>query len=310
LSCGAAEASLQAYVQHRGPAGDFSPSLFGLRAVHRIAQLDLRIVNLDRNDSNILVTGTAELGKGFCLTPIDHGLCLPDQVTMSTDGVAWMSWPAAQEPWHPDVRGYILSLDADADAALLQKAFGGRISEKCQILAWAATRLVQLSAQSEPAWTPFDVGTAIYRPDFDTPSALEQCILFAQRAVEVRCRGDPDATPHCHFLPAPDIGSDNTNLLHSGDSFVLGPRTPRCGPDDDGSSTVSTRGSPSASTEGECLFQHLLPAGTACSSSSDEHYATADTTPRMDGGLKVQVEIALRRLLAAGPAAAGEPYLV
>jgi hypothetical protein len=47
--------SLQAFCTSEGPIENFSPDLFHKDEVHKIAILDLRILNIDRNESNILV---------------------------------------------------------------------------------------------------------------------------------------------------------------------------------------------------------------------------------------------------------------
>lgn len=47
--------SLQRFVKSSGPIEDYSPDLFSADEVHKIAVLDLRILNLDRNGCNILV---------------------------------------------------------------------------------------------------------------------------------------------------------------------------------------------------------------------------------------------------------------
>lgn len=272
------EASLQEYISHQGPAGDFSPSLFTVQSVHGVAQLDLRLVNLDRNDANLLVKPKS--GEGLELAPIDHGLCLPDQVAMSSEGVAWMSWAQAKQPWDPKVKAYILSLDADADAAVLQKF--PSVSEDARLLSWAATRLLQLSAAA--GWTPFDAAQCVYRPDFDAVSALEQCVLFAKRAVDVGRHGiDPEGTPFHNFLPREGPGDD------------LGPALDSSQQTDD-TSSASTTTSHTASPAVLHVFENLLDAG--------------DTTPRGARDKKHYVENALKKLVRAGPSAAGDLYLI
>lgn len=47
--------SYQMFVQNEGPVENYSPSLFATDEVHKIAVLDLRLLNLDRNACNILV---------------------------------------------------------------------------------------------------------------------------------------------------------------------------------------------------------------------------------------------------------------
>jgi hypothetical protein len=47
--------SLQSFVKSEGPIENFSSDLFSKNEIHKIAVLDLRILNLDRNTDNILV---------------------------------------------------------------------------------------------------------------------------------------------------------------------------------------------------------------------------------------------------------------
>jgi hypothetical protein len=63
--------------------------MFPVEEVHKIAILDLRIQNCDRNDENILIKKTP--GK-FQLLPIDHGLSFPDTFSVIKDEVCWMYW--------------------------------------------------------------------------------------------------------------------------------------------------------------------------------------------------------------------------
>ena len=47
--------SLQLFVTSDGPIENFSPDLFSADEIHKIAVLDVRLLNLDRNACNILV---------------------------------------------------------------------------------------------------------------------------------------------------------------------------------------------------------------------------------------------------------------
>lgn len=47
--------SLQSFAESLGPVENFSSDLFSIDEVHKIAILDLRMMNLDRNECNILV---------------------------------------------------------------------------------------------------------------------------------------------------------------------------------------------------------------------------------------------------------------
>ena len=47
--------SLQLFVNSEGPIENYSPDLFPTDEIHKIAVLDVRLLNLDRNACNMLV---------------------------------------------------------------------------------------------------------------------------------------------------------------------------------------------------------------------------------------------------------------
>lgn len=61
--------------------------------VHKIAVLDLRLCNADRNGSNILAR---RVDGEWLLTPIDHGFCMPDSWTDMA--FVWSSWRQVRRP--------------------------------------------------------------------------------------------------------------------------------------------------------------------------------------------------------------------
>lgn len=84
---------------------NFSSDIFGVENVHQIAILDLRLLNLDRNECNLLVTAKHSYceptmcdheaeGSGTCwrLVPIDHGLSIPDSLAIFSYELAWMGF--------------------------------------------------------------------------------------------------------------------------------------------------------------------------------------------------------------------------
>jgi hypothetical protein len=168
--------SIQEYVSSAGHAGDYSPSFFSADAVHRIAIIDIRIVNLDRNDGNLLVSVPAgsprsspsAQNKGT-LVPIDHGSCLPDAIGATADSIVWMEWPQARLPFGDLELEYIKGLDLERDAALLRDVL--HIPESCRRVAWVAGRLLQIFAEN--GRTAYDIGKVLYRDDFDVPSPFE-----------------------------------------------------------------------------------------------------------------------------------------
>ena len=69
--------------------------MFSKEEVHKIAILDLRILNLDRNECNILVRtkiNPKTKKKVKTLIPIDHGFSLPDTLAVCSFDLAWLSW--------------------------------------------------------------------------------------------------------------------------------------------------------------------------------------------------------------------------
>jgi len=73
--------SLQMFMKNNGSCEDIGPGAFPVEEVHKICVFDIRMANADRHAGNIL-TGKSEEGKTL-LIPIDHGYCLPENVSFS-----------------------------------------------------------------------------------------------------------------------------------------------------------------------------------------------------------------------------------
>ncbi len=118
--------SLQAYVDSDGPIENFSSDLFHKDEVHKIAILDLRILNLDRNECNILVRNRIDRKtrrKIRTLFPIDHGLCFPDNLAICSYDIAWLSWRQAEKPFSKRIMEFIENIDIMEDIKLLETTF-------------------------------------------------------------------------------------------------------------------------------------------------------------------------------------------
>lgn len=113
--------SFQKFVDAADSVGDYGTSKFSLHDVHKIGILDIRIINMDRNDGNILVqkekervrdreTGEVVEKKVYRLRPIDHGLSLPDRLEIIEDDLVWMCWPQAKVKFSPETKQWILKL--------------------------------------------------------------------------------------------------------------------------------------------------------------------------------------------------------
>lgn len=75
--------SLQMFMKNNGSCEDIGPRAFPIDDVHRISVLDIRLANADRHAGNILVQKDDKDGH-LVLIPIDHGYCLPENVSVST----------------------------------------------------------------------------------------------------------------------------------------------------------------------------------------------------------------------------------
>lgn len=169
--------AFQIFADNDGTCSDYANQNFSQADVHRIGILDIRIVNLDRNDGNVLVKSRGSSSNNRLeLVPIDHGLSLPDRLEVYMDDIAWMSWPQAKAPFEAAEIDYIKNLNSIRDAKRLEIALG--IRRECLRLLETTTTLLQLAV--EHGLTLYDVGTIMYREDPHAndvqPSALEQII--------------------------------------------------------------------------------------------------------------------------------------
>lgn len=73
--------SLQMFMKNSGSCEDMGPQDFPVEEVHKISVLDIRLANADRHAGNILVSRDSDQGR-IVLIPIDHGYCLPQNVSV------------------------------------------------------------------------------------------------------------------------------------------------------------------------------------------------------------------------------------
>lgn len=83
-------------------------------SVHRIAILDIRLMNPDRHTSNMLYLNGAEKSE---LIPIDHGAVLPESLFGTC--FAWLHWDQVQTPFTNEELDYIHDLDPLRDAHII-----------------------------------------------------------------------------------------------------------------------------------------------------------------------------------------------
>jgi len=171
--------SLQKFSPSDGVAEDFSSSLFPATEVHKIAILDLRLLNCDRNAGNILVRQAKEPDKAsLTLVPIDHGYCLPDLLEIGWCDWCWLDWPQAKQPLSPDAKHHILHvIDPEEDARAVRERFG--MSKKVATLVKLSGMLLQEGVRS--GLSLYEVASLVVRQDLtgDAMGHLEQVYLAA-----------------------------------------------------------------------------------------------------------------------------------
>eukprot|EP00891_Asterochloris_glomerata_P006752 jgi/Astpho2/6752/Aster-06767 len=143
--------SLQHYVRSEGDCEERGCSSFPVEEVHKIAVLDIRLANTDRNAGNILVEGDR-------LIPIDHGMCLPS--SWADVCWEWQYWRQAKVPFSKKTRDYIASLDVERDLSLLA-AHGLALRAECTRVFRASSLLLQKAAAR--GMTPYAIASIMCR---------------------------------------------------------------------------------------------------------------------------------------------------
>ncbi len=116
--------SFQEYVYAECTMDDLSPSKISVEEVHKIAILDIRIMNADRNVANIMCQRIPEDPDHFRLIPIDHGYSLRSVCDVAWFDWCWLDWPQTKVPLGKKARDYVLNLDIDEDVRLLKERLG------------------------------------------------------------------------------------------------------------------------------------------------------------------------------------------
>jgi len=176
--------SLQEFVSFDDSAEDLGFSKFPVREVHKIAMLDIRLLNLDRNISNILVK--CPFGRPLQLVPIDHGFSLPERLskvglprgtTSATVDWCWTDWPQAKIPLDPFAVKYLREIDIDADCERLREELG--IPEG-SLANMRLAHIILLKAAKFKV-SLYRLAQLFTRRDFDKPSELENLCSNAEK---------------------------------------------------------------------------------------------------------------------------------
>ena len=87
--------SFQEFVRCECSMDDISPSLISADEVHKVAVLDIRLMNADRNSANLLCRRKSD--NSIELVPIDHGFCLRSTADVSWMDWCWLDWPQMKQ---------------------------------------------------------------------------------------------------------------------------------------------------------------------------------------------------------------------
>jgi len=167
--------SLQQFIENDGSSEDVSTSFFPVEEVHKIGILDLHLMNVDRNEGNILIKKRKDDNKcSFGLIPIDHGFCIPKYTQIDGTYWAWLNWPQSKIPFGPQMIKHIQEIDIEHDSLILKSQLG--IDNDC--LRSMKISSILLKKGTTYGLSLFDLGTFASRSldEFDTPSELERVI--------------------------------------------------------------------------------------------------------------------------------------
>lgn len=173
--------SLQEFMRAECSMDDLSPSKISVDEVHKIAVLDIRLLNADRNAANLLCRRRSN--NLLQLIPIDHGFCLRSSADISWMDWCWLDWPQLKQPVSDATRSYIMRLDVEEDAKILQERFN--INQKAIDYFCASSRLLKLGISK--GLTLYEIACMCCRNDNlgELPSRLENLFSMAADLSEL-----------------------------------------------------------------------------------------------------------------------------
>ncbi|KAL6644618.1 hypothetical protein ACP70R_016226 [Stipagrostis hirtigluma subsp. patula] len=181
-------ASLQQFIPHDYDASDHGTSCFPVSAVHRIGILDIRIFNTDRHAGNLLVrkldTGAGRFEAQTELIPIDHGLCLPEN--LEDPYFEWIHWPQASIPFSEEELEYIAHLDPVKDAEMLRMELPMIHEASLRVLVLSTIFLKDAAAYGLSLSEIGQMMSRQFTGKEEEPSELEVLCMEARNWVEER----------------------------------------------------------------------------------------------------------------------------
>ena len=169
--------SFQDFVYADYTMDDLSPSKLSVDEVHKIAILDIRILNADRNSANLLCRRRPEDPDNFELIPIDHGYCIRTVCDVCWFDWCWLDWPQLKKPLSRKSQDYILGLDIEADVQMLRE----RLHLKGAAIDYFRASSQLLQAGVKAGLSLYDIAVLCCRNDDagEAPSKLEGLTAMA-----------------------------------------------------------------------------------------------------------------------------------
>jgi len=166
--------SVQKYINSVGSSSSFGSSSFLAEDVHKIGILDIRILNLDRNDENILVVKEGDLKR---LVPIDHTYSLPPSI--QDPYFEWMYWKQAKIAFSEDLKDEVKKINIADDAKLLRSV---GIEEESIMTMRITTTLLKKAVAREK--TLFQIAEVMCAAPKCKVSKLEEMVSLVKKQME------------------------------------------------------------------------------------------------------------------------------
>jgi len=179
--------SFQEFVRSECSMDDLSPSKIDVEEVHKIAILDIRLMNADRNSANLLCR-RRKSDNSIELVPIDHGFCLRSVADTSWMDWCWLDWPHLKEPMSRKTKEYILNLDIEKDAKMLSD----QLNICSEALAYFYASSSILKAGTKAGLSLYEIAVMCCRNDNlgEVPSKLEVLFSMAGDLAKSAIRND------------------------------------------------------------------------------------------------------------------------
>lgn len=179
--------SFQEFVRTDCSMDDLSSSKISIEEVHKIAVLDIRLLNADRNSANLLCRRRRR-DNSMELVPIDHGFCLRTVADISWMDWCWLDWPHMKEPISSKTKEYVLNLNIEKDCKILRE----RLSICSQAIDYFYASSSILKAGVKAGLSLYEIAVMCCRNDNlgEIPSSLEVLFDISNDLAEFSIRND------------------------------------------------------------------------------------------------------------------------